>query len=291
MLDGDRIMNKLPDVQETKPEIQMHIREVGVGEVEVPFRLESREGGFHDIVAKVSMFTDLPSNKKGISMSRLLLALRPYLNIPLKSKMIFDITKDLAKSQDTIYARIKFKFKLPRNRKSPVTDHEFPLFHDCMFEGTYFMQDAEPFFFKQGVKVQYASYCPCSAELSKHLEEQGLKGFPHAQRSFAEVVIETQENKVIWLEDIIDIVEDSIATLPYPIVKREDEQEIAKIAANNPLFVEDAIRQISNALECNRSIRDWAVRCTHEESIHTSTAVAVSWKGLDEGLRDASIRF
>ena len=135
------------------------------------------------------------------------------------------------------------------------------------------------FRFYQGVRVQYASYCPCSAELCKH---EG-KGFPHAQRSFAHVIIETKDPDYVWLEDIISHVETSVKTLPYPIIKRADEAAIAQVAYDNPQFVEDAVRAISTALNSDNKIYDWVVKCIHEESIHTSEAIAINWKGVDRG--------
>ncbi len=95
-------------------------------------------------------------------------------------------------------------------------------------------------------------------------------------------MIESAPDSYIWLEDIIESVERSIKTIPYPIIKREDEQAIAEIAAENPIFVEDAIRQISNELE-QMSVEDWIVKCVHEESIHTSEAIAVNWRGVSGG--------
>jgi len=77
-------------------------------------------------------------------------------------------------------------------------------------------------------------------------------------------------------------VESKIKTLPYPVIKRIDEQEIARVAAENPMFVEDAIRLISQSLD-DMPIRDWIVKCSHEESIHTHEAIAVNWKGVSGG--------
>jgi len=97
------------------------------------------------------------------------------------------------------------------------------------------------------------------------------------------VVVKIDPPNYVWLEDIIETVESNIATLPYPIIKRPDEQEIARIAAENPMFVEDAIRLISLSLFHKKDYVDWIVKCTHEESIHTSEAIAMNWKGVPGG--------
>ena len=46
------------------------------------------------------------------------------------------------------------------------------------------------------------------------------------------------------------------------------------------MFVEDAIRAISQSIPNIDGVIDWIVKCSHEESIHTSEAIAVNWKGV-----------
>ena len=284
----------LPDIQCESPNIHIPIQQVGVENVEVPFKLESKYGGFHQLNANVSMRTNLDEHTKGISMSRLLLTLKPYLDLPLKHKLIEQILKDLKTNVGSTASYMKFEFRMPINRKSILSDNEFPIYYKCRFEGQLYesKRNVEPvdvyetydrFRFYQGVIIQYASYCPCSAELCGHLNEGGSRGFPHNQRSFADILIEGTEDKYLWLEDIIESVESRIKTLPYPIIKRVDEQEIARVAAENPMFVEDAIREISQALDTQKGVYDWIVKCSHEESIHTSEAIAVNWKGIPGG--------
>jgi GTP cyclohydrolase I len=272
--------NDLPDIQNDKPAIQIPLKEVGVANVQVPFIMESMYGDKAiSLVANVSMRTNLNANIKGISMSRLIRTLKKYLDLPLKKILIKEILEDLMKNVESQKSYMRFDFLYPVIRKSVKSDNEFPIFHQCRFEGRYSYNE---FKFFQGANVQYASYCPCSAELSGHLAENGSQGFPHAQRSFANILVEGNKDSYIWLEDIIESVERAIKTIPYPIIKRVDEQEIARIAAKNPIFVEDAIRQISVELG-KLPAYDWIVKCSHEESIHTSEAIAVNWKGVDGG--------
>lgn len=291
----------LPDVQESEPKIKIPIQQVGVENIELPFKLESKYGGFNEMVANVALRTSLDADTKGISMSRLLLTLKPYLDLPLKSALIKEILEKLIKNVvgpieqkdwGNTAAYMTFEFRMPVIRQSIKTDHQFPIYYKCRFEGQLSdiimtSEDSPPrrewqYRFFQGVTIQYASYCPCSAELCSVLPEGG---FPHNQRSFANVLVETNtfDDKYIWLEDIIEAVEKAIPTLPYPIIKRPDEQEIARVAAKNPMFVEDAIRAISKELINMDGLVDWIVKCCHEESIHTSEAIAVNWKAVFGG--------
>jgi len=271
----------LPDIQCTMPEIQIPIMQVGVENVEVPFKIESKYGGHYELIANVQLTTNLDEKTKGISMSRLLLTLKPYLDLPLKRVLIKQILEDLIQNLETTMASMKFEFRMPVNRKSILSDHEFPIYYKCKFEMKRLIDYGNDLtWFYQGARIQYASYCPCSAELCGALEENG---YPHNQRSFADVLVEVVEPHYVWLEDIIETVESQIKTLPYPVIKRVDEQEIARVAAQNPMFVEDAIRKISGALDDRKDIHDWIVKCSHEESIHTSEAIAINWKGISNG--------
>ncbi len=283
-------MNELPDVQHSEaPEFPLYIHQVGVERVKVPFKMDSRYGGSHELVADVTMTTDLEKDKKGISMSMLLRTLSNYLDRPLKSKLIKQILEEFQKAveTDSKESQIKFLFQLPIHKRAPKSGLVFPQYYNCMFEGR-LAKDKFTFFEK--VIVQYGSYCPCSASLCGHLKEQGINGFPHAQRAFAEVIVKvvdtsiSNESPIVWLEDIVDVVENSVKTGTYPLLRRVDEQEVARLAGENPMFVEDAIRRIANGLNGMGSLYDWIVKCTHQESIHTSDAIAVMWKGVEGGL-------
>lgn len=292
-------MECLPDIQCTQPAVKIPLKRVGVENIELPFLLNSKYGGFRHLNANVSMGVNLEENVKGISMSRLLLTLKPYLDLPLKRVLIKEILQTLNKNVGGTTSFIKFEFRMPLDRKSILSDFTFPVYYKCQFEGQlYKIKDVQSnddldwplideFRFYQGIKIQYASYCPCSAELCYHLDNtQSIKGYPHNQRSYADILVEVIDPHYVWLEDLIEIFESQIKTLPYPIIKRVDEQEIARVAAENPLFVEDAIRLLSHAFNQREDIYDWLIKCKHEESIHTSEAIAVNWKGVPGGLNE-----
>jgi GTP cyclohydrolase I len=282
--------NELPDVQHSeKPPFPIYIHQVGVQCVKVPFKLDSRYGGSHELVADVTMTTDLEADKKGISMSMLLRTLSNHLDKPLKSKLIKQILEEFqtAVETDSKETQLKFEFELPIHKRAPKSGLVFPQYYQCGFEGRL---TPKAFTFFEKVKIQYGSYCPCSASLCGHLKEQGSNGFPHAQRAIAEVIVKVIDTSlnlsspIVWLEDIIDVVENSVKTGVYPLLRRVDEQEVARIAAENPMFVEDSIRRIANGLNGMESLYDWIVKCTHQESIHMSDAIAVMWKGVQGGL-------
>ena len=69
------------------------------------------------------------------------------------------------------------------------------------------------------------------------------------------------------------------------MVKREDEQAFAELNGAYQKFVEDAARLLYEELDSYNSIRDFVVRCTHLESLHSHDAVSRICKGLPNGLR------
>lgn len=274
---------ELPDIQHSQPPVSIKIGQVGVQNIVTRFLLESKYNGNHELLANVSMSTNLDETKKGISMSMLIRSLLNYIDKPLKHGLIERILRDQRKAVETDSndSFIKFDFMLPMRKEAPLSKLEFPQYYKCSFEGR--LTD-ETFRFFQRVNVQYSSYCPCSASLCNHLiESRNENGYPHAQRSFADVLVEVNLPEVLWLEDIIELVEKVVVNIPIPILRRMDEQEFARIAAKNPMFVEDAIRLISQALNNENKIYDWIVKCTHEESIHTHEAIAINWRGVKGG--------
>jgi GTP cyclohydrolase I len=66
-------------------------------------------------------------------------------------------------------------------------------------------------------------------------------------------------------------------------VKREDEQEFARLNGQNLMFCEDAARKIQAALNAVDTYSDFWVRVNHLESLHAHDAVSVVTKGVTGG--------
>ena len=278
----------LPDVQQNnKPKTPVHIQRVGVQGVQIPinFRcgVKGKEDEIYSLKATVDLFTDLDKSVKGVSMSRFVRILNTYSDNIINNKTIKELLERIIDSMGTgcNYSYVKFSFDTRILKKSIATKNYSYEFYKCSFEG---MLEPPTYRFFQCVRVPYASYCPCSAELSNYLATtESSCGFPHAQRSLVTIVAETQPN-TIKIEDIILMVEDSVVNIPYPIILREDEMRIAERAAKNPMFVEDVAREISVNLNGDKRILDWLLKCEHFESIHTHEAVCILSKGISSGL-------
>jgi GTP cyclohydrolase I len=188
-----------------------------------------------------------------------------------------------------VYVKFKFKYHIPR--RAPVTGLAGPMYHDCVLEGR---RHEALRVFDQTVRTQFIATCPCSKELSLDSESiQGVRGAPHMQRGFAKIrtrlfcesnPLSFSDDNLLWIEDVVAGVERVIKTVPYPIVKRVDEQQIAISCWDSPVFVEDATRDISLWLDSDPRVLDYVVVVENEESIHGHSAVAVQPKGIPGGL-------
>ena len=67
---------------------------------------------------------------------------------------------------------------------------------------------------------------------------------------------------------LVDAVEETLATPVQTAVKREDEQEFARLNAANLMFCEDAGRRLKAMLDARADIADFHVHVEHHESRH-----------------------
>jgi GTP cyclohydrolase I len=63
------------------------------------------------------------------------------------------------------------------------------------------------------------------------------------------------------------------------MVKREDEQAFAELNGSNPIFVEDAVRLLCEALDGDDRVGDFRVVASHQESLHSHDAVSILTSG------------
>ncbi len=111
--------------------------------------------------------------------------------------------------------------------------------------------------------------CPCSKEISDY--------GAHNQRS--KVYLKVVFSEFIWLEELIEIIEAAASSEIYPLLKRVDEKYVTEKAYDNPVFVEDLVREITIKLKSDPRIKSFRVESENFESIHNHNAYAcVNWE-------------
>ena len=119
------------------------------------------------------------------------------------------------------------------------------------------------------VLVPVTSLCPCSKEIS-------ARG-AHNQRSH--VTVAARINTFVWIEEIIDRVEQQASCELWGLLKRPDEKYVTEHAYDNPKFVEDLVRDIAASLNRDARIEGYVVEAENFESIHNHSAYAMIEKG------------
>lgn len=285
---------------------------VGMSGIEVPVRLRDDQGQVMLVPAKADAFVSLDDAKaKGIHMSRLFLSLQAILG---ESELNLDLVRQLlgafvgSHAPISRSAAVKLTFELLVRRKALVSANQSWRTYPVHVAGE--VRDGRAHY-RLGVQVAYSSTCPCSAALARQLiqerfredfaeraevptaevaawllREDAICATPHSQRSHATLEVEVAEpGSAPTLVELIDLVENALQTPVQAAVKREDEQEFARLNGLNLMFCEDAGRRLKNALDRDQRLRDWKVEARHVESLHPHDAVAVVVKGVPGGMR------
>ncbi len=303
----------MPDVSsEACADLAIPLEKVGMSAVEMPIMIKNTGEANLRIPAKIDAYVDLiDPNSKGIHMSRLYAVLREALGKEsLSTISIGKILQHFISSQKGLSGSsfIKISFELPLERKSLISGNLGWRYYPATLEGKL---DDTGLSVNLGLQVAYSSTCPCSAALSKQiiknkftsdfagndlikvgevkewLESNSLLATPHAQRSYSDLLIAIDSGDQVKIDfiDIINLVEGALKTPVQAAVKREDEQEFAKLNGQNLMFCEDACRRIKVALNTDTRIIDYKIRVDHQESLHSHNAVSYGVKGVADGFK------
>lgn len=286
---------------------------VGMSEIEMPVRVLNGGGDIMQTVARVQAYVNLIDPKsKGIHMSRLYLAVDQMLgNEVLSPKLLHAVVKQFVKTHDGISnnAYLECRFEYLERRKALVSDNTGWKGYKVRAICAYRDGDIST---ELSVEVPYSSTCPCSAALARDLIQQGfskefgtegtvsledvhtwlgtkegISATPHSQRSLAQIRVKLDASvESLPITALIDRIEDALQTPVQAAVKREDEQEFARLNGQNLMFCEDAARRLHQALDADSTLKDFWVRVNHLESLHPHDAVAIVVKGLADGYRD-----
>lgn len=281
---------------------------VGMRGVHVPLHLDADPARLRCGPGKVNAWVNLPADSsRGIHMSRLYAQVESTLtNQPLSSAGLQSILAGFLDSHTGISdrARVQVDFELLARRSALLSDRQGWKAYPCRVDARTTEGQLSLEF---ECRIGYSSTCPASAALARQLiqqrfeadfagqalehqamhewlgSEQGICATPHGQRSEATVKVQLAANEELPFEDLIDRVEMALKTPLQTAVKREDEQEFARLNGENLMFCEDAARRIHAALDTDTRYSDFSIHCAHLESLHPHDAVAMAVKGVPSG--------
>ncbi len=251
----------LQDTQSQRDARGIPIDRVGVRNIRFPLRIKDRDQLEQHTVAMVSLAVDLPHHYKGTHMSRFVEALHAHGHA-LTVADIAAMPRDLMKRLNAAKAHVLFRFPYFRSKEAPVSRAKGLMDYGVIFEVN---AEDEKLDFVVTVEVPVATLCPCS----KAISDRGA----HNQRGV--VTFAVRFNKPIWIEDLIEMVESSASCELYSVLKRPDEKQVTERAYDNPVFVEDLVRNIAIQAKKHPDITWFRVEAENFESIHNHNAWAV----------------
>jgi GTP cyclohydrolase I len=257
---------KIADVQSSQDTRRLPINKVGIKDIRHPVVIRDRSGGEQHTIANFNMYVNLPHNFKGTHMSRFVEILNQQER-EISVQSFKHMLAEMAERLEAESGHIEMSFPYFVNKTAPVSGVESLMDYDVTFFGAITNGKHQT---TLRVVVPVTSLCPCSKKISDY--------GAHNQRSHVTITVRTQE--FVWIEDIIDVVEDMASCELYGLLKRPDEKFVTERAYDNPKFVEDMVRDIAGRLNKDNRITAYTVESENFESIHNHSAYALIEKNM-----------
>ena len=297
-------VDSLPDIQACEPDYPFNLTRVGVTGVK---KLVKVERGNDErpvvLISNFEVFVDLPSDRKGANLSRNFEAidevLEEAINCPVYEieELCGEIAKRLLfRHEYASRAEVKMKSEYIVRRQTPVTRVNCQEVVDIFAEAVAKAGPAGGNVRKTvGAEVLGMTACPCAQEIMKEevrqelaklgISEQAISDLTerlpiatHNQRGRGSISIEVHDRRCVSIDRIIKIIEESMSSRVFGLLKRPDEAVVVKRAHSNPKFVEDCVRTMAQKLvEAFTDLPDDAavtLKQINEESIHQHNAFA-----------------
>ena len=284
-----------PDLQASVPEIELGLSRVGVTGLSRAIPLRGRATEVL-VVAEIECSVDLPPNRKGVHMSRF-----PELFASTIDEVVVgaafpveELAAHLAAAilvrQEALRAEVKIVARLPLERTAPVSrlaTQELVRLIGIAAAGQAGVRRVA------GVEATGINACPCAQGLvrgqaAERLREAGFGGgeverilelvplATHNQRGRGTLLVGTEQ--AVDAERLVELVERSMSSPVYGLLKRPDELFVVEHAHLQPRFVEDSVRaSLHGALEAFPRLDDGDLlfsRQVNLETIHTHDVTA-----------------
>jgi GTP cyclohydrolase I/GTP cyclohydrolase-4 len=309
---GEPTLISSPDVQARQPTTRISLSRVGVTNVEKVIRIRAN-GTEQLFYAELDCFVDLKPDQKGAHMSRFEETVNEAIDEVVLGEAGFKaetlathIAERVRERQESLRAEVTIAARYPENKPAPVsgspTQEIYTLFGSAVASelGTRRLV---------GVQAQGMTACPCAQEMVMGRSRERLEadGFSHdeIERVFEAVPVATHNQRglgTLWVgcpescDDAIEatrlltIVEASMSSEIYELMKRSDEVEVVEKAHRRPRFVEDCVREaIRLAVEEFESLGPGVFLMSRQENletIHQHNVVAERYGLVEELARE-----
>jgi GTP cyclohydrolase I len=251
----------IEDVQSSKDTRRIAINKVGIKDIRHPVRIRDRSEGEQHTIANFNMYVFLPHNFKGTHMSRFVEILNNHER-EITVESFKDMLTEMAGRLESEAGHIEMSFPFFVTKRAPISGVQSLMDYAVTLIGE--VRNGQPQMYIK-VVVPVTSLCPCS----KSISDRGA----HNQRSHVTVTVRTCD--FVWIEELIDLVENEASCELYGLLKRPDEKYVTERAYDNPKFVEDMVRDVAGRLNQDDRICAYTVESENFESIHNHSAYAL----------------
>ena len=251
----------IADVQNYADSRRIAIDKVGIKSIRHPVKVADKSEGVQHTIAMFNMYVFLPHNFKGTHMSRFVEILNSYER-EISVESFEAMLREMVERLEAESGHVEMSFPYFINKTAPVSGVQSLLDYDVTFIGEIVKGEYQ---LTIKVAIPVTSLCPCSKKISDY--------GAHNQRSQVTVAVRT--NEMVWIEDIVRMVEEQASCELYGLLKRPDEKYVTERAYDNPKFVEDMVRDVAAALNADQRINGYVVEAENFESIHNHSAYAL----------------
>lgn len=293
----------LPDTQDDSPNIPISLTRVGVTGVKKLLQLERKDKRPIILVPTFDAFVDLPNDQKGVHMSRSPEAISEVMesvandnSVEVEILCAEIVNKMMKKHEYAKRVEVSMVTEYMFIKESPVTKNKTQEMAKLLAKAVGVRHDNGEIEIRKsiGAEVTGMTVCPCAQESVKESDRNKLLEFldeettekvlntvtfaSHNQRGVGTLLIEVPEKYEVKGEDIIEIIESSMSSPVCELLKRPDENAVVMSAHENPVFVEDCVRNMMEKIvkKYNNFPDDTLITSRQEnhESIHRHNAYA-----------------
>lgn len=257
--------SKLHDKQSEPDDRELRIDKVGVRGLRFPIQIRDKAHRFQNTIATIGMFVDLPKEFKGTHMSRFIEVLNAHGGV-VHVENIPDVLFAMQKRLNSTTSHLEMEFPFFMTKRAPVTGMEGLMDYTARFDATACGREID---FVLTVQANVTTLCPCSKAISAY--------GAHNQRGT--VTVQLRSSSTVWIEDVIAMIEASASAELFSLLKRQDEKAVTERAYENPVFVEDLVRNVALKLNAHSEVTWYKVEAENAESIHNHNAYASIEKG------------
>jgi GTP cyclohydrolase I/GTP cyclohydrolase-4 len=282
-----------PDVQNALPTLQVSLSRVGVTGVEKVIRIRDDSGREDLFSARLDCFVDLGPLQKGAHMSRFEEVVNDAVGEVVLGPSVFRaeilaerIAEIVRERQGAARAEVRIAARYPEHKPAPVsgiTTQEIYTLHGSA------VASAQGTRRTIGVAATGMTACPVrpAARRGRARERLADDGFSedeigaildavpvatHNQRGLGTLHLGLPEHSdvVIDARELLAIVEESMSSEIYELMKRADEGAVVEKAHRRPRFVEDCVREmLRGVLDTFGALGDDTFVSARQENLET----------------------